>query len=164
MKLSTEATILLALVIAGAASGAPTSVSKSEQARWVRWLLPLPKQVSIDGKVELPAVDVKLTVVKAAGGPVQTAADELRALLKEKAGAKCDGSRFEILIGVCDAQGNLDGTVVPGAAQLADLPNADQAYVIRPLGNTRLVLTSVDERGVYYAGADTASALGKQLP
>ena len=52
MKFSAKATILLVFVIAEAASGASTSVSESEQARWVRWLLPLPKQVSIDKKVE----------------------------------------------------------------------------------------------------------------
>jgi hypothetical protein len=152
MKCSTKVTILLVLAIGGAARGASPSVSESEQARWLRWLLPLPKQVSIDNKVELPAAEVKLTVAQAAGGPVETAADELRSLFHEKAGAECDGGRFEILMGVCDAQGNLDGTAVPDAAQLADLPNADQAYVIRPLGDTRLVLAAIDERGVYYAG------------
>jgi len=151
-RISSKATILLVFVIAGAASGASTPVPESEQARWVRRLLPLPKQVSIEKKVELPAAEVKLTVAKAAGGPVETAADELRSLFKEKAGAQCGGDRFEIIMGVCDAQGNLGGTAVPDAAQLADLPNADQAYVIRPLGDTRLVLAALDERGVYYAG------------
>ena len=152
MKFSTGVAIMLALVITEAAGGASTSVPEPEQARWVRWLLPLPKQVSIDRQVELPAAEVKLTVAKAAGGAAQTAADELRSLFKEKAGADCREGRFEILMGVCDSQGNLDGMAIPGAAQLADLPNADQAYLIRPLGETRLVLTAIDERGVYYAG------------
>ncbi|NQT14024.1 MAG: hypothetical protein HQ582_14820, partial [Planctomycetes bacterium] len=151
MKFSTKAAILLAFVIAEAASGASTAVPESEQARWVRCLLPLPKQVSIDQKVELPAAEVKLTVARAVGGPVETAADELRSLFKEKGGADCRDGRFEILMGVCDAQGNLNGMAVPDAAQLADLPNRDQAYVIRPLGDTRLVLAAIDERGVYYA-------------
>ena len=37
------------------------------------------------------------------------------------------------------------------AAELAELPNWRQAYVIHAIDENRLVLTALDERGVYYA-------------
>jgi len=145
---------LVVLMVWGARAPVATaaaSVGTAEQASWVRWLLPLPKEVAIAGQVELPAAAVKLTVAKGSGAVVQTAADELRSLLGEKAGEGSGAGRFEIVLGVCDASGRLDGVAVPGAARLAELPNAAQAYVIRPLGDARLVLAAPGERGVYYA-------------
>jgi len=130
---------------------AAAPVAPAEQAEWARRLLPLPKEVTIDKQVQLPAAEVKLTLAKGSGDVVQTAADEIRSLLAENAGEAAGDSRFEILLGVCDSGGRLDGVAVPDAARLADLPNADQAYVIRPLGDARLVLAALDERGVYYA-------------
>ena len=130
---------------------AAAPVGPAEQAQWVRWLLPLPKEVAIAGQVELPAAAVKLTLAEGSGDVVQTAADELRSLLGKRAGEASGAGRFEIVLGVCDASGRLDGVAVPDAARLADLPNAAQAYVIRPLGDARLVLAALDERGVYYA-------------
>jgi len=133
------------------ACAAAAPVPAPEQARWARQLLPLPKEVSLDKKVQLPAAEVKLTVAKGSGDVVETAADELRSLLGEKAGEAAGDGRFEILLGVCDSGGRVDDVAVPDAARLAGLPNADQAYVIRPLGDARLVLAALDERGVYYA-------------
>ena len=136
---------------AGACLAAPAPVSKPEQAQWLRWLIPLPKQISIGQKLDVAASDVKLILRKAAGEVEQCAADELRELFKDKAKADLKQGRFEILMGVCDAAGKLEGLAVPGAADLAKLPNAEQAYVIRPIGEARLALAALNERGVYYA-------------
>ena len=130
------------------ALAATVPVSEDEQAQWFRRLIPLPKEIAIDRKVELPASQVRLRLRQGAGDVERTAADELRALLKQKAES---GGRFEILIGVSDARGKLEDVTVPEAARLAKLPNAEQAYVIRPQGDSRLVLTALDERGVFYA-------------
>ncbi len=139
------------LILAGAATtcGASTPVSPSEQAEWLRWLLPLPKQISIDGKVELPAADVRVVLARGSGRVVQTAADELRAFLGDAEGG--EQGRFEILLGVCGSDGKLDDLAVPGAAGLAELPHHEQAYVVRPVGDNKLVLAALDSRGVYYA-------------
>jgi len=151
MKSLCTMTIMLALIIAEAVLAAPTPVAKPEQALWLRRLIPLPKQVTIEKKVELPGSEVKVTPAKGADEVIETAAGELRDLFKEKAGADCTAGSFEILIGVCDPSGKLGDLTVDGAAGLAKLPNNEQAYVIRPVGETRLVLAALDSRGVYYA-------------
>ena len=133
------------------AQAGAVAVSPGEHARWLRWLIPLPKRISIDRKLTLPAGDVGLRLRKGAGEVEQTAAGELRALFKDKAGAELNAGRFEILLGVCDAAGKLEDATIADAAQLARLPNSEQAYVIRPIGDNRLVLTALDPRGVYYA-------------
>ncbi len=130
---------------------AATVVEQAEQAAWVRWLIPLPKQIAIQQKVELSASDVKLTSLGDSSPAVKTAAEQIRSLFKQKAGADCRSGGFEIILGVCDASGKLGSSSIMGARKLASLPNAEQAYLIRPLGANRLVLTALNERGVYYA-------------
>ncbi|MDP6360508.1 MAG: glycoside hydrolase family 20 zincin-like fold domain-containing protein, partial [Planctomycetota bacterium] len=148
---TTVALVAALLASAAPASGQTIAVTKKEQAQWLRWVIPLPKQIMIGGKIVLPASHVKMRLRKEAGEVERTAADELLALFKEQAGADLTKGTFEILMGVCDKTGKLEDVDVPGAVKLADLANPDQAYVIRPVGANRLVLTALDERGVYYA-------------
>ena len=143
--------LLLVSLLAARASAAPEPVSAEESAAWQRWLIPLPKQISFQGKVTLPAAQVGVRVRSGAGEVEQNAAGELRDLFTEKAGAEPAGSVFEILLGVCGEDGKLDGTPVDGASDLAKLPNPAQAYVIRPVGENRLLLAGRGEAGVYYA-------------
>ena len=110
MRTAREAALVAVLLshAASALAGA-VPVSPGEHARWLRWLIPLPKRISIDRTLDLPAAQVRLTLRKGAGEAEQTAAAELRTLFKEKAGADLTGGRFEILLGVCDAAGKLQG-------------------------------------------------------
>ena len=100
---------------AAAALAAAVAVPQAEQEQWIRHVIPLPKQIVLGKKLEVLASDVKLTLRKRAGEVEQAAADELRALFKEKANADLSQGKFEILMGVCDAAGKLDGVPVPGA-------------------------------------------------
>ena len=129
----------------------PEPVSKDEAAKWLQWLIPLPKEIVITHKLTLPVSDVGLRLRSDAGDVEKTGAEEIAALFEEKAEARPAGTRFEILIGLCDAAGTVDGITVPGAERLGELPNRDQAYAIHPVGENRLVLTALDEKGVYYA-------------
>jgi len=142
---------MLACNCTAAGANGAVKVSAEEQARWLRWLIPLPKQIKIQGKLVLPASEVKLRLREGAGDVEKTAAEEIRALFKEKGNASCESGRFEILFGVCDANGKLEDVTIPEARKLADLPNSKQAYLIQPAGDDRLVLTALDERGAYYA-------------
>ncbi len=132
---------------------ATRAVSPDEQKRWVRHLLPLPHEITLNRKVILAPSDIGVTVRTGATGIERNAADELRALLKAGTGVAPEGKRFEIRVGVMDPA--LDSRTV---ARLKKLPNSAQAYVIRPEGDRRLVLTALDGRGVYYA-ARTLSQL-----
>jgi len=126
-------------------------VSPDEEARWLRWVIPLPKEITISGKVEIPASEVRIRLRQGAGEVEKTAADELTTLFKEKGNSDGSSGGFEILIGVCDAQGKIGDVTVSDAAKLKGLPNWEQAYVIRRIGENRLALIALDERGVYYA-------------
>ncbi len=158
---SMKAVVGVVLVLAAAQSAmAAVKVSEQEQSEWLRWVIPLPKKTRIDSKVELPASEVKITVRRGAGDTEKTAADQLTALFKEKGNTVGyqrafdtggSGEAFEILIGVCDAEGKVADVTLTDIADLENLPNRDQAYLIRPVGQDRLVLTALHERGVYYA-------------
>ena len=148
--------MVLVAVVAGAATP-QAPVSRQEQTRWLRWVIPLPKQVRIEGKVHVSASDVRVRLRDGAGDVEKHAADELAALFAQAAKAHrseavpAAGGSFEVLVGACDTKGRVMGITVPGAAELAKLPNPEQAYVIHPMGTDRIVLTALDERGVYYA-------------
>ncbi len=135
------------------ATGAEPAAEPAQQvAAWLRWLIPLPKEVSIRQQVTLPAADVKITLAAGAGDLERNAARKLQGLFLEKAGSPAvAGSGLEIVLGACDAEGRLGGIAVPDAARLRDLPNREQAYLIRPDGAKRLLLTALDPRGVFYA-------------
>lgn len=137
------------LAVSGAA---PEPESARDTTEWLRWLIPLPKEVSIEQQLTLPSADVRITLADGAGELEHNAARKLRALFHEKAGTEADaGDGFEILLGVCDAQGRIGELAIPDAARLRELPNREQAYVIRPVGTDRLVLAAMDAPGVFYA-------------
>jgi hypothetical protein len=146
--------VLLAISLAptaGLAKAAPTAADRPQS--WLNWVLPMPKEARIQQQITLPAEEVKLTLRADAGALEQNALHKLQGLFRDKAGVT-GGSRatqFEILLGVCDAQGRVEGVTVPDAARLKTLPNREQAYLIRPVGADRLVLTAPDGRGVFYA-------------
>ena len=145
------ATMVLTLAAAPIAAGAPAPVSGDDAARWLRWVIPLPKQASIPSKRVVPSRAVTVRLGRAAGEVERHAAERLRAVLRQPRDAAPARARFEIHLGVCDGRGRLDGTTVPGADALAACPNKGQAYVIAPLGDDRVALVGLDPRGVYYA-------------
>jgi len=131
----------------------PSPVSGEEQARWLRWVIPQPQQAHFRGRVQVQAADVRVRLRDGAGAVERNAAEAILGLFKEKGGVAefSDSPAFEVWLGACDAEGRIAGMTVPGAADLAKLPNWEQAYLIRPVGDNRLVLTALDEQGLYYA-------------
>ena len=117
---------------------------------WRDFLLPLPREISIAGCVECRPGDVRLRVLDEAGELEEQAGTELRQLFVDKGGADPEGAGFEILLGVPAADGSLAGVPVD-VERLHDRPNREQAYLITPHGDDRLVLSALDGRGVYYA-------------
>jgi len=142
--------VLLANIVAQADSDR-ISVSAKEEQQWVRWVIPLPKEISIPAKAAIPVSDVRITLRKDAGEVEKTAFNQLISLFEDKGNTDCSKGSFEILISVSDKEGKVDGTTIPGVKGLEKLPNWEQAYYICPVGDDRLVLTALDERGVYYA-------------
>ena len=148
---------LLVLASAGeaAATGTAAQVSRSEVEAWFRWAAPLPKRISIPAKVVAPAEAVRVVVRGPADDVLQCAVDALRRGLGQKSGetAPGQGAGLEIVVGICDQRGRLGDLAVPGAEELAGLPNREQAYRIAPAGEGRLALVGLSARGASYAAA-----------
>jgi len=137
-------------MVVSAVTAAPIPVSQSES--WLRWVIPLPKEARIARQITLPSAGVRLVLRAGAGEIERNALRKLSNLFIEKSGTDGNkGQAFEILLGVCDAQGRINGVAVPDAARLNELPNKEQAYLIRFIGTDRLVLAALNECGVFYA-------------
>ncbi len=132
----------LALTPGMAAAAQPQALPDAEWALWQRHLLPLPQQVSADGKWIIPAGQIRVTPAADGGEIGDQAAGELRQLI----GDAPPGS-FEIRLQLADDP------------RLADLPNRPQAYLIEPSGEDALLLTAAEPRGLYYAAQTLKSLL-----
>ncbi len=127
-------------------------VHPAEQANWTDWVIPLPQEIRIDQKIVLLPHQVQVRLRAGAGEVEKNAASQLQSWLDEKSQAKGQPSVFAFFLGVIDKNGKLeDLDLSKEASRLRSLPNSDQAYVIRPLGQDQLVLAAVDEKGVFYA-------------
>ena len=127
------------------------AVSPEELRSWTRHLIPLPQELSIGHKVVLQPDEVGVRLEPGAGDIGEYAAKELKALFATRAGVEAAGSGFEIVIGL--SQGTEAGRDVSEEERqrLRSLPNRDQAYMIKPVGEKRLVLAALEPRGLYYA-------------
>ena len=158
-------TALVVLASATSAAAATIPVTPAEQEEWIRQLLPLPKQIAIDARVEVPIADVKLRISVGSDIAGSSAGDQLSALFKKKTilNKQKGDPPFVIWLGLCQANGKIAGTLIPGAAELAQRPNAEQAYIIRPIGDRCLVLAALDGRGLYYAVQTLCQLLENQV-
>ncbi|MSS72421.1 MAG: hypothetical protein EXS64_13155 [Candidatus Latescibacteria bacterium] len=126
-------------------------VTPRQEKAWIRYLIPLPHEISIDRKIALPPGQVSIRLRRGADEVERHAASELGQVFLKKAGARPSGKGFEIVLGVVDEQGRLSGIPVEGVQRLRALPNRGQAYLIQPAGADRLLLTGLEGRGVSYA-------------
>ena len=83
--------------------------------------------------------------------------------MREKARTAPEGKSFEIWIGVTDAGESPDGRKDALIRRLKILPNSEQAYVIFPEGENRLVLSGLNGKGVLYAAATLCQLLKPYL-
>jgi len=143
-------TLVLAALLGLASRATATELAPQREAAWRRWLIPLPKEVRIEGEVELPPSGISVRLRANATDVEKAGAERIRELLPGGA-ASADTASFEILIGAAAPDAGPADLPATEAARLAQLPNSEQAYRIRPDGEKRLILTATDPRGVYYA-------------
>jgi hypothetical protein len=142
---------LLLLGLAPTAHPEIVNVPRDAAQKWLRHVLPLPHEVAIPRKAVLRPEGVSIRLRDNAGEVEKNAARELEEFFKQKTGTVPAGKDFEIAIGILDADGRASGVSVENWQRLKGLPNPDQAYLIRPAGDNRLLLTAIHEKGVYYA-------------
>lgn len=119
----------------------PQGVAAEQAEDWLAHLVPLPKTIQISGRVVTAPDKVRVEAADAAEPLVGQAVAELRECL---GAPQTEGeTAFTIRI-------TFGG---PAANELAKLPNADQAYLIRPAEDgAGLLLIGGGPRGAYYAG------------
>jgi len=139
-------TCLCVSMVTVSASGAqPRSVpiSDREAQAWIRYVVPLPKQISIHGQFEVPANKIAIVAPRESEPLVTQAIKELRASMGLPESAKAPRTRsFTLTL-------QLGG---PEATDLGDLKNADQAYrILSEKSGAGLRLVALKPPGLYYA-------------
>jgi hypothetical protein len=144
--------------VVGSAWAAPRAVPEPEQQQWLNHLLPLPHEIAIAQSVTLKPAEIGVAV-RADAGPVQAQIlGELTALFQERCDQAPTGRAFEIVLGIVDDTGQVDGRAVVDAERLMACPNPAQAYLVRPAGDAALIVAALNEKGLYY-GAQTLRQL-----
>lgn len=156
-----QGTVLVVILLVLFATASMAALPAPEARAWLRQLIPLPKEITIERTVTVPVDRVAVRLVGPSNDVQANAASRLHQVLGQKTGWVPADPAFEIQLGPCSVLGRLGSSRVPGAERLHDLPNSDQAYVIAPLGDHRLALTGLTERGVYYAAASLVQLLEK---
>lgn len=160
-------TVILAAAFAllsAQVSATEEKVGREEAAQWTRWVIPLPRELTIDRKILVPAdtlVGRRIAILVDAKAPplLRSAAKELADTMAQKAGHGVgvvdNGRVFHetcvwIDLGVCGRDGKLSGAV-PGAERLFTCPCPEQAYRIVSRPGSNLSLVGTRPEGVYYA-------------
>ncbi len=155
------ATIAQACMITVAA-GNIAAVAGPEARAWLDHLIPLPKEARIERKLTAAVTNIFVDAWPRAGAIARQATAELREALGQadvpNAPATADGASISIILGLADADNQVNGIHVPDAHRLRGLPNREQAYLIRTVNDSALVIAALDERGLYY-GVQTLKQL-----
>ena len=139
--------LLIAMLCLGAtAEGAP--LSATEAAAWQQCLMPLPKDIKLTGKVNVPISRIGVQLAPRPTDLDHCLAEELRATLKEKCGAELGQAAVAPQVQFVFTRS--------GAAKkaLAGRRNADQGYLITSSaagGKVMLTCDALTDVGNYYA-------------
>lgn len=152
---------LVGVLVSAHAQVAP--VTGDEAAAWLDHLIPLPHEIAIAHKALVRPQDVGIKLRAGAGEVEQQALSELLAVFRQKAGVEPKGAGFEIHIAALDEQGQINGHTPADAARLKTLRNSEQAYLIQPVGETKLLVAALSEKGAYYGAQTLIQLLSPKL-
>jgi len=155
--------IILSAVLAEACWGGVKDVDEKTAKQWLNYTLPLPHEISIRKEANVAPGDIGIKLPETAGVIEKNAAAQLAQYLKEKTGTEPTGNKYEFVAGVLDQDGKVCGIPVEDAAKLKGVPNNNQAYLIQPVGENKLVLAALNPKGVYYAVQTLRQLLGRQI-
>ncbi|MGQ9732560.1 MAG: glycoside hydrolase family 20 zincin-like fold domain-containing protein [Candidatus Zipacnadales bacterium] len=143
--------VLLSLaLLASGACAAPKPTSEIEVKKWLRNLLPLPKQIKIERQITVPLDCIRLSLSGFGGELEEAAADELTELLGDDIRERTHPeNEFSITFGLLGGPAAMTPPYA-GVELLDGAPNRDQGYVIYPAANSGLSVCAYDARGLYY--------------
>jgi len=145
--------LLVALVLSASGGNVRTEmikVSPEEGKSWLNYALPLPHKIAITEKRIVNPANISISLQANAGVIERNAAAILKDFIKARTGVVPFGKGFEIVMGVLDREGKVGGISLRNAGKLQGFPNSDQAYVIEPAGENKLVIGALDPKGVFY--------------
>ncbi|MEC7227067.1 MAG: hypothetical protein VXW00_09375, partial [Candidatus Latescibacterota bacterium] len=114
-----------------------------DTVEWLSHLLPCPKELSVDDSIEIEPAHLAIEIAGAANPLVEQAAAELRDLLPSQGETARHNRAFTVTIGIPDAQGRL-GSISIDVDFLRLCPNAEQAYLIQPVGRDGLAIAALN--------------------
>ena len=155
--------ILAVAAFCGSVTAGVVKVTKEEEKAWLYYTLPLPHRISISGKVMVSPADMAVSLCANAGPVERNAAAILRESVRKGTGVAPAGKGFQIVMGVVDAEGKVGGVSLANAGKLKGFPNNDQAYVIEPVGETKLVIGALDPKGVFYGMHTLRQLLAREM-
>lgn len=162
MKKVFFAAIVLRL-LAGTCFAAVEDVAENAEKQWLRYTLPLPHEITIRKANVVSPKDIGIRSAEGAGEVAQNAVAQLKQFIRDRTGAEPVGSAFEIVLGVLDEAGRVRGVQMGNAGRLATLPNSGQAYLIQPVGDTKLLLAALEPEGLFYAVQALKQLLSKNI-
>lgn len=127
---------------------ARAELASGEAQNWLRRVIPLPKEIAVHQLATVSPAGLRVRTIGTPGEQVQAA---LAPLVTPSTKGGGDRAAFELIVGRCSEQGELDGAAVPGAERLRALPNREQAYAMAPRGARALVLCALTDQGLAYA-------------
>lgn len=137
------------------------AVSEKEIKEWTRHLLPLPHEIKFSGKQKLHFNELELKLRAGATDVEQHAAGLLKDFIKGKSGGEASAAgKLEINIGVINAEDKLNNIAVNAFGRLSKLPNNQQAYVIKNVSDNQVVITALNEKGIFYGVTTFMQLLG----
>jgi hypothetical protein len=117
---------------------------------WFDYLIPLPQEFEVCGEVNMTPGQVGLVVALDASPMVIRAVEELRIAYRDRCGCDPSGESFTIHIGRLSELRDKIEEYADADERLRQAPHSDQAYVIRPAGDSALVVAGLEDRGVFY--------------
>lgn len=131
-----------------------------DDSKWKRHLLPLPHEIAIQGEIAVPLQDVSVELFTSQESALtKNAKAQIQNLFPNKKKTHRNGNIFKISMGIPDSSGSFSGIDLSKDIQrLKNLPNHEQAYIIRPAGEREIVIVALDGKGLFY-GALTLKQL-----
>lgn len=130
------------------------TASDTERTAWVNSVIPLPKEIKIERKMNVNKSNLNIIGIKDCGPIARQAESELHALLNQ--------GDNNLAANTSEQMASIKLELLPSSSQeatrLLKVPNNTQAYIIQPDFKSGLKVMALNERGIYY-GVQTLKCL-----
>lgn len=132
---------------------------------WKRHVLPLPHEIEVEGEVVVPLQDVSVRLFASQVSPLtKNAKAQIENLFPDSKKIHGNGNGFKISMGIPDSSGVFaEIDLSKDIQRLKNLPNNEQAYIIRSAGEREMVIVALDGKGLFYGALTLRQLLEVKL-